>query len=246
LAVPGIFLAWRLAPASRWIVAAIALSVFALLAVFITERYRLVAVPGLLIFAAFGVSIFWQKIAADRLRFASLYLLVLVPSTFVVAWPQDDPSLWALDAYNSGRQALESNNLPLAERKLALAYAYVPTNTETNFALGNLRLAQSKTEDAKSFYGATLRIDPHHKGALNNLGVINYEEANFKQARQFFKEALTQAPRDAKAYYLLAKTLYAENNQPAAREAIGRAMSINPNQREFRELKSKIDAMPPK
>src|SRR5205085_4698277 len=60
-AIPGLFFGWRLAPQSRWIAAAILLSIFALLAVFITERYRLVAVPGLLIFAAFGLLILWQS-----------------------------------------------------------------------------------------------------------------------------------------------------------------------------------------
>jgi len=34
----------------------------------------------------------------------------------------------------SGRQALESNNLPLAELCLQRAYSYVPDNPETNFA----------------------------------------------------------------------------------------------------------------
>ena len=51
---------------------------------------------------------------------------------------------WALDSYNSGWQGLESNDLPTAERKLNLAYAYVPENAETNFALGNLHLLRSE------------------------------------------------------------------------------------------------------
>src|SRR5262249_3408355 len=59
-AIPGIVLGWWMAPRSRWVLVAILLSMFALLAVFITERYRLVAVPGLLIFAAFGLSALWQ------------------------------------------------------------------------------------------------------------------------------------------------------------------------------------------
>ena len=61
-----------------------------------------------------------------------------------------------MEAYNSGRQALESNNLPLAELHLQRAYSYVPDNAETNFALGNLRLAQGDTAGAKSFYRAAL------------------------------------------------------------------------------------------
>src|SRR5947207_15056218 len=56
-AIPGIFLGWAQAPRSRWVLAAILLSMFALLGVFITERYRLVAVAGLVIFAALRLSI---------------------------------------------------------------------------------------------------------------------------------------------------------------------------------------------
>src|ERR1700730_926070 len=76
-AIPGIFFGWPLSPRSRWIFAAIVLSIFALLAVFITERYRLVAVPGLLIFAAFGLSIFWQAILNKEFRAAAVYCFLL-------------------------------------------------------------------------------------------------------------------------------------------------------------------------
>src|SRR3984893_145101 len=126
LAIPGIFLGCWLAPRSRWVLAGIILSVLALLGVFITERYRLVAVPGLLIFAAFGLSMLWRAVAALELKTAAIYFILLVPSTMIVAWPQRDPSLWALDAYNSGWQALESNNLPLSDNKLTVPYAYLP------------------------------------------------------------------------------------------------------------------------
>ena len=241
LAIPGILLAWWLAPQSRWITAAILLSMFALLTVFVTERYRLVAVPGLLIFAAFGLLIFWQALCANGLRIGSTYLALLVGSAIFVAWPQCNPSLWALDAYNSGWQALESNDLPLAEKKLALAYAYVPGNSETNFALGNLRMAQKNADSAKSFYRAVLAIDPRHKGAFNNLGVMMLQAGRFSDAHQFFTSALTQAPRDAKTHYLLAETLLAEGDRDNARLEIEEALKLSPKQHEFRELKDKID-----
>jgi hypothetical protein len=240
MAIPGILLAWWLAPQSRWITAAILLSMSALLTVFVTERYRLVAVPGLLIFIAFGLSILWDACANNQIRLAAIYLALLFASTIFVAWPQRTPSLWALDAYNSGWQALESNNLLLAEKKLAVAYAYVPENSETVFALGNLRLAQDNPEAAKSFYRAALQIDPRHKGALNNLGVIMLQAGRFPEARRFFEEALTQAPRDAKTYYLLAKTFLAESNWPAAKSAIEKAIELNFGQPEFLALQEQI------
>jgi len=240
-AIPGIFLGWAMAPRSRWVLAAVLLSMFALLAVFITERYRLVAVPGLLIFAALGLSILWKAVAAREFEAAAIYLALLVPATIFVAWPQRDPSLWALDAYNSGWQALESNNLPLAEKKLAVAYAYVPGNSETLFALGNLRFAQNDPAAAQSFYRAVLARDRQHKGAFNNLGVIALDANQLAEAENWFRRAEDVDPRNAKTHFLLAKTLFAKNDRPAARTEIDTAIGLKPDQPEFKELKKQIE-----
>jgi hypothetical protein len=241
LAIPGIFFGCWLAPRSRWVLAAVLLSMFALLPVFITERYRLVAVPGLLIFAAFGLSILWQSFSALELKNAAIYLALLVPATVVVAWPQRDPSLWALDAYNSGWQALESNNLPLAEKKLAVAYAYVPENSETLFALGNLRFAQKDPTAPQSFYRAVLNLDPQHKGAFNNLGVIALDANQLAEAESWFRRAEDVDPRNAKTHFLLAKTLFTENNRQAARIEIDIAIGLDPGRPEFTALKERIN-----
>jgi hypothetical protein len=241
-AIPGILFAWWLAPQSRWIVAAIILSLLALLAVFVTERYRLVAVPGLLIFAVLGLSIFWQAIISNQLRTIALYFLLVIGATTVVAWPQRNPSLWALDAYNSGWQALESNNLDLAEQKLAVAYAYVPDNSETLFALGNLRFAKNDRAAAQSFYHAVLNVDPRHKGAFNNLGVIALDASQFDEAETWFRDAENVDPRNGKTHFLLAKTLLAKNDRDNARAEIEMALKLNPDQPEFNALKEQLES----
>ena len=241
-AIPGILFGWWLAPRSRWISAAIALSMVTLLAVFITERYRLIAVPGLLIFAAFGLSILGQAIISNQLRSAALYVFVLIGATTLVAWPQRNPSLWALDAYNSGWQALESNNLELAERKLAVAYAYVPDNSETLFALGNLRFAQNDRSAAQSFYHAVLNLDPKHKGAFNNLGVIALDASQLDEAEKWFRLAEDVDPRNGKTHFLLAKTLLAKSDPDNARAEIELALELNPGQPEFVALKAQLES----
>jgi len=244
LAIPGIIFGCRIAPGSRWIFAAILLSICALLAVFITERYRLVAVPGLLIFAAFGLSILWQGFVAREIRTVAVYLALLVASTIFVAWPQRNPSLWALDAYNSGWQALESNNFDLAEKKLAVAYAYVPDNSETLFALGNLRLAQNNRDAAQSFYRAVLNLDAQHKGAFNNLGVIALDADNYDDAETWFRRAEDVDPRNAKTHFLLARVLFAKSDLASARAEIDAAIRLKPDQAEFAALKQEIDQGP--
>src|SRR5438270_1441902 len=240
-AVPGIFLGWAQAPRSRWVLAAILLSMFALLGVFITERYRLVAVPGLLIFAALGLAILRKAFAAREFKNAAIYLALLTLATIFVAWPQQDRSLWALDAYNSGWQALESNNLSLAEKKLAVAYAYVPENPETLFALGNLRFAQNDPSAAQSFYRSVLNLDPDHKGAFNNLGVIAFDAKEYAEAEKWFRHAEDVDPRNAKTHFLLAKTLLAKTDRRTARVEIDAAIALKAEQPEFKDLKEQIE-----
>jgi len=240
LALPAIFLVWKTALLSRWIAVAIALHVLALLPVFTTERYRLPIVPGLLIFAAFGLVAFFNHVVAGKFRWAVAYAAFLIVSSYFISWPQRDPSLWALDAYNSGWQALESGNLPLAERKLQLARAYVPTNPETNFALGNLRLAEGNSAAASTFYLTTLQLDDRHRGALNNLGVIALDHQQFELAEHWFRRALDLNTRTAKTHFLLAKTYAARGDRADACAEIDSAVALSPQQPEFRQLREEI------
>ena len=244
-ALPAMILGWKTAPAGRWVTLAIALQMLALLPVFTTERYRLPVVPGLLVFAAFGLVMFFSNLAAGKFRPALSYIVLLTVSTVFISWPQRDPSLWALDAYNSGWQALESNNLALAEKKLDVAYAYVPDNSETVFALGNLRLAQQKTDDALAFYWAVLSIDPKHKGALNNLGVIALDSRDYANAETWFRRAAQIDPANAKTHFLLAKTFLGQGHREAAQTEIDAALRLKPDQPEFRTLSEQIKVGPP-
>jgi Tfp pilus assembly protein PilF len=244
LAIPGIVLVWRTSPAARWVVAAIFLHVIALLTVFVTERYRLAIVPGLLIFAALGLCILWRSLVAGRYITIAAYVSLLLTSTLVTSWPQRDPSLWALDAYNSGQQALEAGDLPRAEQKLLLARSYVATNPETNFALGNLRLAQGQNQLAASLYLTTLTFDQNHGGALNNLGVMALEQNQYGEAEGWFRHLAQVQPRNAKAHYLLAKTLFARGQKQEAKSEIETAIHLRPEQNEFQELRDNIEAVP--
>ena len=240
LAIPGLILAWRSYRLSRWIAAAILLHMLSLLGVFVTERYRLAAVPGLLLFAAFGAVEFWERCARARFRAALAYAGLLFLATVFVSIPKRDPSLWALDSYNTGLQSLDLNHLAAAEQKLDLAYAYVPDNAELNFALGNLRLAQGHRETAKSFYLTTLHLDPQHEGSYNNLGVLALEEGRGQLAASFFTKALEQDTRDAKTYYLLSRAHLDAGDPVNARNEIEQAIKLDPTRPEFLALKDEL------
>jgi Tfp pilus assembly protein PilF len=240
LAIPGFVIAFARFPLLRWVAAAILLHMASLLTVFVTERYRVAAVPGLLLGASFGVSELWQSCVSAKYSRAALYLVLLFAATLFVSIPQKDPGLWALDAYNAGWQALQSNNLPLAEKKLKVAYAYAPENAEVNFALGNLRLTQGNNPVAESYYLATLRLDSNHEGAYNNLGILALEEKRWRRAAKFFAEAMQQDPRDAKTYYLIAQAQFHAHDFRNASLAIARAIKLDPAEPQFHALSEEI------
>ena len=240
LGLPGLLIACWKFPASRWIAAAVLLHMVSLLTVFVTERYRLAAVPGLLLFAACGIWELWRSIATARYRLAGFFLFLLFFGTAFVSMPQKDPTLWALDTYNSGLQALDAQQIELARQKLDLAYAYSPHNAEINFAEGNLHLALKETDVAKSYYFSALHLDPEHVGAYNNLGVLALQESRWELAVRFFRHALEHAPNNAKLYFLLAEAELKSGERAAARRSIARAIEIDPGRSEFRALRQDL------
>jgi tetratricopeptide (TPR) repeat protein len=232
---------WRSAPGSRWIAAAIALQLAAVLPVFVTERYRLPAVPGLLILAAVGMHRLWLNCATANYRTVGLELGTVAICAFLVTIPRHDPSLWALEAYNSGRFALEIDDLAAAERNLQRAHALVPDNPETNLALGNLRLAQGDRPEAIAFYESVLRLDPKHKGALNNMGVMALDDHHPANAKEYFRKALELEPQNAKTHFLLAKAELALGNIEGAKAALAHALQREPDRPEYRDLREQIE-----
>jgi tetratricopeptide (TPR) repeat protein len=240
LGLAGLIFSWRRSPTVRWIAAVIALQMAALLPVFVTERYRLPVVPGLLILAALGLARLWENVALGLYRNVAVQVAVVGASALFVSIPRNDPALWALDAYNTGRLALELNDLPRADRELQRAYDLAPGNAETNFALGNLRHAEGDPNAAKGFYEAALKADPKHKGALNNLGVVALDEKAPAIAAEYFRRSLALQPQNAKTEYLLAQALMALGDRAGAEAALSRAVKLAPDQPEFVALRDRF------
>jgi Tfp pilus assembly protein PilF len=228
-----------------WIVAAVLLHLGALMPVFVTERYRLAAVPGLLLLGAYGLWVFWSFLSRARWLPALSYGCAGLVAAFCVATPPADAALWSLDYYNTGIKALDQGDFGPARRDLETAYRYVPENSEVNFALGLLWQTQGDVRRAETFYGRALAINPRHAGAWNNLGVLAGKQKAWAMAEHFFEKALEIDPSDAKTQYLQARA-YAELGQwEKARTSIEIALRLRPGQKEFRELGGQIDSRGP-
>ena len=243
LAFPGLVFAAGRHPRSLWAIAAVLLHLAALLPVFVTERYRLAAVPGLLLLAAIGLVDLWETLALREAwwwRWAAGYGCAGIAGVWFVSMPQRDESLWSLDCYNSGIKAYDAGLIDRAQQKLELAYAYVPDNSEINFALGNVWLKKQDRARAKQFYRQAIELNADTLGALNNLAVLAVEEKNWKFALALLARALRVEPDDAKMRYLLAYTEYSNGDREGAKAEIARALALRPEQREFKQLQEEI------
>lgn len=238
--LPGLIWAvWRF-PRARWVAAGVLLHMAALMPVFITERYRLAAAPGLLLLGAFWLWQGWYWTITRQWKSGAAWLILTISALWFVSIPYSDLGAATLDDHNLGVRALDAGDLETAERALIRAYRYVPSSTETNFALGNLWLAKGDLQRAERAYQRTLQLSPRHSDALSNLGVIAMQQKRWTDAEQLFEASIVADSHDAKTYYLLALMRYEAGRPSAAREPIEKALQLRPEQRQFLELQQKL------
>jgi len=244
LGLPGlIYGAWRF-PQARWITAAVLLHMAAILPVFITERYRLCAVPGLTIFASYGLWQLWHWLCDARWVASGCWVAATGAAATFVSIPRADIGMWSLDHFNTGLRALKTNDLTQAQRSLEMAYAYVQDNAEINFALGNLWYEKHNAGRTIFFYKRTVDLDPRHASAWSNLGLVALEQKNFSQAARFFQESIKSAPEDAKTHFLLARSLFEQGDRDGALAEARRAVALQPEQPEFQALLTELETVP--
>jgi predicted Zn-dependent protease len=220
--------------------AGILLHMAALLPVFVTERYRLAAVPGLLLFAAIGLTDAWNSLARHRWWEALIYACIGATGATLVSTPQSNVELWALDEYNIATEALRLDKPDLAAPALMVAYRYSPNNSEINFALGNLQLGRGDMSKAQLCYLRVLELNPNHDGAWNNLGVIAMKNGQWQVAEEYLRRSIAREPDDEGAHYMLAQCQLNQGKRDDALLSIDQALRLSPTREEFLRLREQI------
>ncbi len=245
LGLAGLPFCWVRWKSSRWIIAAVALHVCSLMPVFITERYRLAAAPGLILLGVGGLAILWQRLIQAEWRGAFLSLAALAGAAWFCTLSRADAG-WALDFYKAGIRATAISSLDRAQKNLETAYAYADQNADLVFALGNLWLAKHDTARAEACYqravALSIAANPNriHDGALANLGVLATHRDAWAEAERYFTESLRIDPADAKVWVFLGEARSQLHNDAGAKEAIARAQALNLSLPAIEKLREKL------
>lgn len=166
LALPGAIFAWRI-PRARWLLATLGLQMLALIPVFVNERYRLSAVPGLLLLAAFFVSETAEQIGARKWPRLLAMAAVLAISSAFVFWPPADPALRSLDDFKAGKRELLADDFARAEKRMRRACVVVMPGDQVDSAVAKMfaesaleKARANEPERARATIAAGLRINP--------------------------------------------------------------------------------------
>lgn len=103
-----------------------------------------------------------------------------------------------------------------------------------DFILANLYFQEGKLQEAEQFYKTAVKKYPNFRRAYKNLGLVQVQAGNFKDAIPSIAKALELGEVDGRAYGLLAYGYLTEGKYYPAEAAYRQAILIQPDQKDWK------------
>jgi tetratricopeptide (TPR) repeat protein len=113
-----------------------------------------------------------------------------------------------------------------------LKHTVKTTLTECLAQYGHHLYKAEKYTNAQKYYSQTIKLDPDHLIALNQLGMCSLKKEMFAEARGYFAEIISRThekQEHADAWFNIAHTYYLQNNWRKAANALREAKKLAPN-----------------
>jgi len=196
---------------------------FTVILFYTSSRFRMPAVPFLMIGAGIAVDRFFCWTGEKRiLRSCVLLLIFLVIYAISIHAPRPAPTgtedFYVSKAYWSQGKYLEAKTLALKGRE------NFPNQTRFPVLLGMIALSQGEYEQAIQHNRSALEIDPNSADALHNLGLALLLSGRVEEARTSIERAIALSP-EARYYFTLAKANDAAGSRSAAVTLYGEYLS---------------------
>jgi tetratricopeptide (TPR) repeat protein len=161
----------------------------------VCDRYRLPALPFLLIFSACGIRQLWELLrSCDRCR-AGGFLLALGAAFALVHTGVDTRQVDHLrSASLLGQVYLRQQRFDLAEQIYLGGLRENPDDADMYNGLGVVYEFQRRDQEAENAYAKAVEIAPDHTRARINLGKLYLKEQRLQEAETALKEALRHDP----------------------------------------------------
>jgi tetratricopeptide (TPR) repeat protein len=194
---------------------------------FLFSRYRLPAIPGLILIGAAGIQpIFdsWDKNRKQSLIVLGLVVLALGAPLFVNPGPKED-----LVYYNLGLVYQRMGNTVLAAQNYKNAFAANPNDFLSCINLGNISADQKRWDEALSWYKKAETIESRAEGVHVNIGNAYVALGKYEEAEQAFDRAFAINPENIEALHNKAILLAMKKMYREALEINERVLQLAPD-----------------
>ena len=225
LALLGLFAVLRTSesPEGRLLALFVACYAFSVVLFFVTGRYRLPTVPVLLLFAACGVRVLWQRPWPALAAVAALLIFCNVATGAM------DRAGDAHEHYYLG-YAYEKRDMPAhAARHYRHAIAHDPTFAEPLLALAALHGEAERYGKALELYRRYLETQPHDADVRFLLGHTALLARRYDAAAAAYSEVAAARPNWAAAHGGLGYALLMADQPQRAAQAYSRTLELNPD-----------------
>lgn len=248
LAAAGALLAWRergragrdLLPAlvflGAWVLATVAFFLF--------SRYRLPAVPALLILGGLPLAALAGAWDARRRGAAAGWAFLILAALALPHLAGYGPR-WDLVHYNLARLAEERGDIEGAEAEYRAALAADPGNFLAYLNLGNLAARRGDLESALPLYARAAALEPRSDDAESNFGGAYLALGRPAEAANHLDRALALDPRNLAALHNRALAALKMGDVQSARAFNRRELALAPESPAARRLAARLAGASP-
>jgi tetratricopeptide (TPR) repeat protein len=206
------------------------LSVFLGLLVFaFSSRYRVPAIPGLAVFAGFGLSQAVCHIRKRDIRAVGMAVVPVVAVSLVSLIPHPVPTLMSNDIANLGIISLDLGKPKEAIGYLNRAIEMYPNADLSHYAMGSALLKLGRTDDALKSYARALELNPDSECTCLAVGGVLAGRKQFDRAISYYSRAVKLNPRNAETHVNLGSIFAVQGKAGTAVREFREAIRIQPD-----------------
>ncbi len=142
--------------------------------------------------------------------------------------------------YSLGSSYLRQGSYFAASEALERAVALQPDNPNARFQLGNAYLLLNNGDRARQEYEEALQLDPSYWPAMNNIGLVDYEQGDIDAAIERWERTIEMIDTMAEPYLALATALYIRGETERAEELGAQAMRLDPEYARLQVLRENL------
>ena len=207
---------------------------------FVTDRFRLSAIPFLMIFAGYGIVGTYSLIKKrDKRRLFSAVAVLLASVLVITLLNYHIPDEFSLEWEYVGLMHFNVGNHAAALKAYQEAMRYKDSFHIRN-NIGNTYLATGKMEEALRQYKIGQSLNPTQAISIFSMGTAFVSRQDWTSALQMFEKAIEINPRFAPAYLNKGLTLYYMQRFPEALKSLRSYVSLEKDKSKLASVYSDI------